>query len=74
MTPAGMVAANAATAVLPPRSAAVAMKTLALTSMAGAQTINNQQSTKSSDSNDGGTATIKATMMTMETKATLGAR
>ena len=39
----GMAAAAAATAVLPPRAAAVAMKTPAATAMAGAHTtINNQ--------------------------------
>jgi hypothetical protein len=48
----GMAATVTATAVLPPRSAAVAMKTPASTAMEGAHTINNQQSTKSSDGND----------------------
>ena len=37
-----MTAAAVTTAVLPPRAAAVAMKTPASTAMAGAQTINNQ--------------------------------
>ena len=48
-----MAVAVVTTAVLPLRTAAVAMKTPAATAIAGAQTINNQQSTKSSagDSN-----------------------
>jgi hypothetical protein len=37
-----MVAPAATNAVLPPRAAAVAMKTPAVTAIAGAQTINNQ--------------------------------
>jgi hypothetical protein len=37
-----MAAPAATNAVLPPRTATVAMKTLAATAMAGAQTINNQ--------------------------------
>ena len=60
--------AAAATAVLPPRAAAVAMKTPAVTAMVGAQTtINNQL--KSGTATE--TATMTATTMRMETKATL---
>ena len=51
--------------VLPPLAATMAMKTPAVTAMAGAQTINNQQSTKSTV-----TAMMTATMMTMDTKGT----
>jgi hypothetical protein len=58
----------AAAAVLPPRAAAVAMKTPAVTVRAGAQTtINNQLNASTA------TATKTATMMTMETKATAAA-
>jgi hypothetical protein len=39
LTPVGMAVAVAATVILPPRSTTVAKKTLALTAMAGAQTI-----------------------------------
>jgi hypothetical protein len=55
----------AAAAVLPPGAAGVAMKTPAVTAMAGAQTtINNQLNASTA------TATEMATTMTMETKAT----
>jgi hypothetical protein len=59
--------ATAAT-VLPPRDAAVAMKTPAVTAMAGAQTTINNQLNASMP-----TATETATMMTMETNATAAA-
>ena len=42
VTAAGLAAAAVTTIVLPPRATAVAMKTPAVTAMAGAQTINNQ--------------------------------
>ena len=62
-----MAVAAAATAMLPPRAAAVAMKTPAVTAMVGAQTtINNQL--KSGTATE--TATMTATTMRMETKAT----
>jgi len=62
-----MAVAAAATAVLPPRAAAVVMKTPAATAMVGAQiTINNQL--KSATATE--TATMTATTMRMETKAT----
>ncbi len=55
----------AAATVLPPRAAAVGMKTTAVTVMVGAQTtINNQLNASTA------TATETATTMTMETKAT----
>jgi hypothetical protein len=55
----------AAATILPPRTAVVAMKTQAVTAMAGAQiTINNQLNALMAR------ATEMATMMTMETKAT----
>jgi hypothetical protein len=57
---AGMVAEAAATAVLPPRATAVAMKTPVATAMAGAQPDNNQQSTKSSNSNGNSCAVAAA--------------
>ena len=58
----------AAAAVLRPRAAAVAMKTPAVTAMAGAQTtINNQLNASTA------TATMTATTMTMETTATVAA-
>jgi len=59
--------AAAATAMLPPRAAAVAMKTPAVTAIVGAQTtINNQL--KSGMATE--TATMTVTAMRMETKAT----
>ncbi len=58
----------AAATVLPPCTAAVAMKTPAVTSMAGAHTaINNQLNASMA------TATESGTTMTMETKATVAA-
>ncbi len=63
-----MAAAAATTSVLPPRAATVAMKTPAVTAMAGAQTtINNEQ--KSVTATATKTATMTETTMTMETKA-----
>jgi hypothetical protein len=58
----------AAAAILPPRATAVAMKTPAVTAMAGAQTTINHQLNAS-------TATVNETAMTMtmETKATAAA-
>jgi hypothetical protein len=64
-----MAVAVATTAILPPRSNAVAMKTPASTAMACAQTINNQQKAATATTME--TATITATKMTMEMKATL---
>jgi hypothetical protein len=61
-----MAVAAAATAVLPPRAAAVAMKTPAATAMVGAQTTFNNQ-LKSATAME--TATMTATKMRMETKA-----
>jgi hypothetical protein len=64
-----MATAAAATAVLPPGTAVVAMKTPAVTVMAGAQTtINNQLKAATETVTE--TATMTATTMTMETKAT----
>ncbi len=65
-----MAVAGATTAVLPPRAATVAMKTLAATAMVGAQTkINNQlKSVTVSES-----TTMTATKMTVESKATAAA-
>ena len=63
-----MAAAVAATAVLPLRSAAVAMKTPTSTAMEGAHAINNQQKAVTATMTE--MATISATTMTMETKAT----
>ena len=58
----------AAAAVLPPRAAAVAMKTPAVTAMAGVQTtINNQLNASTAK------AMMTATTMTMETTATVAA-
>ncbi len=65
LLPVGMAAAAA---VLPPRTAAVAMKTPAVTAMTGAQTtIDNQLNASTA------TATETATTMTMETTATAAA-
>ncbi len=58
-----MAAPAATNAVLPPRAAAVAMKTPAATAMTGAQTINNQL--KNTE-----TAAMTATKITKETKGT----
>ncbi len=58
----------AAAAILPPGAAAVAMKTPAVTAMAGAQTkIDNQLNASTA------MATMTATTMTMETTATVAA-
>jgi hypothetical protein len=62
-----MAVAAAATAVLPPRAAAVETKTPAATAMVGAQTTMNNQ-LKSATATE--TATMTATTMRMETKAT----
>jgi hypothetical protein len=68
-TAVGMAAAAAATAMLTPRTAAVATKTPAATAMAGAHTtINNQLREAAAMATE--TVAMKATMMTMETKAT----
>ena len=59
---------SAATAVLPPRAATVAMKTLAATMMAGSQTtINNQLKSAMATATE--TKMMTATTMKMETKA-----
>jgi hypothetical protein len=62
----GMAVAAITTVVLPPRAAAVAMKTPAATAMAGAQTINNQLKAVTVTATE--TMTMTATTMTMETK------
>ncbi len=64
-----MAAAAAATAVLPPRAAALAAKTPVATAMAGEQTtINNQPKAAAPTAME--MATMTATTMTMEMKAT----
>ena len=60
--------ASAATTVLPPHAAVVAMKTLAATAMVGAQTINNQLKAVKVAATE--TATMTATTMPLETKGT----
>jgi hypothetical protein len=68
MTPTGMAKAAAATAMLSTPTAAVAMKTLALTAMVGAQTtINNQLKTAMVLVTE--LTMMTATMMTIKTKA-----
>jgi hypothetical protein len=67
-----MATAAATTAVLPPRTAAVATKTPAATAMAGAHTtINNYLKEAAATATETGTMTV--TMMMMETKATAAA-
>ena len=68
-TLAGMAVTVATTAVLPPRSTAVAMKTPASTVMVGAQKINNQRKAVTAMMMQ--MATITATTMMMETKVML---
>ena len=68
-TRAGITTAAATTAVLPLRTATVAMKTPAATAMAGAQTtVNNQL--KAATPMGTKMVTMTAMTMTMETKAT----
>ncbi len=62
----GMATAAVTTAVLPPRAAAVAMKTPAATAMVGAQTINNQLKTAMVTATE--MVAMAATTVMMETK------
>ena len=64
-----MAVATAATAVLPPRAVAVAMKTPVVTAMVGAQTtINNQIKAATTMAME--MATVTATAMSIKMKAT----